>query len=72
MGGHVTHLDKTIIENAIKSRVTLLKLPAHTTDLLQPLDECCFTPLKLKWNERLIASEQKESTIVNLYVATGI
>lgn len=32
----------------------MLKLPAHTTEVLQPLDKCCFGPLKLKWNNALI------------------
>lgn len=54
MDGHVTHLDKGTIELAIKENITLLKLPAHTTDVLQPLDKCCFGPLKLKWNNALI------------------
>lgn len=54
MDGHVTHLDKSTIELAIRENITLLKLPAHTTDVLQPLDKCCFGPLKLKWNNALI------------------
>lgn len=54
LDGHLTHLDKHTIELAIKENVTLLKLPAHSTDLLQPLDRGCFGPLKLKWNEKLI------------------
>lgn len=54
MDGHVTHLDKGTIEFAIQQNITLLKLPAHTTDVLQPLDKCCFGPLKLAWNNALI------------------
>lgn len=54
LDGHVTHLDKSTIEMAVQENITLLKLPAHTTDLLQPLDRCCFGPLKFKWNEALI------------------
>lgn len=54
LDGHVSHLDKATIDLALQQNITLLKLPAHTTDLLQPLDKCCFGPLKLKWNKRLI------------------
>ncbi|KAJ8965095.1 hypothetical protein NQ314_004383 [Rhamnusium bicolor] len=43
--GHITHLDKSTIEMANKENITLLKLPAHTTDVLQPLDKGCFPHL---------------------------
>lgn len=52
--GHVTHLDPATIELALRENVTLLKLPAHTTDLLQPMDRSLFGPIKYKWNEKLI------------------
>lgn len=52
--GHLTHLDPVTIETAIKQNIIILKLPSHTTDLLQPLDKCCFKPLKLEWDKRLI------------------
>lgn len=52
--GHVTHLDPATIELAVRENVTLVKLPPHTTDILQPMDRSCFSPIKYKWNERLI------------------
>ena len=52
--GHLSHLDISIVEKAIKERVVIIKLPAHTTDLLQPLDKCVFRPLKCLWEKRLI------------------
>lgn len=52
--GHATHLDSTTIEKAIKENISIIKLPSHTTDLLQPLDKCCFKPLKQAWSKRLI------------------
>lgn len=52
--GHVTHLDPATIELAVRENVALLKLPPHTTDLLQPMDRSLFGPIKYKWNERLI------------------
>lgn len=54
LDGHISHLDKGTIELAIQQNITLIKLPPHTTDILQPLDKCCFGPLKLKWNNTLI------------------
>lgn len=31
--------------------MTILKLPPHVTDLLQPLDASCFGPLKKYWED---------------------
>ncbi|KAJ8891194.1 hypothetical protein PR048_010709 [Dryococelus australis] len=35
------------------------KLPPHTTDLLQALNKCCFSPLKAKWNTELLKWQNK-------------
>lgn len=37
--GHATHLSAETIQTAVESDVTILKLPAHTSQLLQPLDQ---------------------------------
>ena len=47
--GHLSHLNYTTIKLARETRVTILKLPPHTTDLLQPLDVAVFKSLKQKW-----------------------
>lgn len=49
--GHSTHINLKLIMKAREEHVTLLKLPPHTTDRLQPLDVCCFKPLKVKWDQ---------------------
>lgn len=54
LDGHISHLNTSTIRKAMEENIVLLKLPPHTTDLLQPLDKNCFGPLKLKWNEALI------------------
>jgi len=54
LDGHISHLNTSTIRKAMEENIVLLKLPPHTTDLLQPLDRNCFGPLKLKWNEALI------------------
>ena len=47
-------MDPVTIETAIKENIIIIKLPSHTTDLLQPLDKSCFRPLKLEWDKTLI------------------
>lgn len=51
--GHSTHISYRLISKAREEQVTLLKLPAHTSDRLQPLDVCCFRPLKSKWDKAI-------------------
>ena len=57
--GHSTHVNYKLIKKARDEQVTLLKLPSHTTDKLQPLDVCCFRPLKTQW-DKAIAKWTKE------------
>ena len=51
--GHMTHTSLNTMQLAIKEGISLVKLPAHCTDLLQPLDVCCFNPLKSYYEEEL-------------------
>ena len=53
LDGHLTHTSLDVILLAREEKITIVKLPAHTTDLLQPLDVTCFGPLKRKWQEKL-------------------
>lgn len=46
--GHLTHVSLNFIEKAIEERITIVKLPAHITGKLQPLDVCCFGPLNME------------------------
>ena len=47
--GHPSHLNYDTIKHAWINNVTTLKLPPHTTDLLQPVDVSVFKSLKDKW-----------------------
>ncbi|CAG4977347.1 unnamed protein product [Parnassius apollo] len=38
--GHGSHIDLNVVELAIRSNVTKLKLPPHTSHILQPLHSC--------------------------------
>ena len=51
--GHLSHISIPVVQRAIEENITLLKFPPHVTDLLQPLDKCCFGPLKQYWEKTL-------------------
>ena len=53
--GHLTHVTVDIILRAREENITIMKLPPHTTDLLQPLDVACFGLLKKLWEQKLNA-----------------
>ena len=53
--GRVTHISIHVIQRALTDNIHLLKFPPHMTDILQPLDKCCFGPLKRKWEDKLNA-----------------
>ena len=51
--GHLSHIWYGTLEMARAQKVTIIKLPAHTTDLLQPLDVSVFKSLKNHWGDIL-------------------
>jgi hypothetical protein len=60
MDGHRTHVSLETIKVARDNDITLLKLPSHTTHLLQPLDKSCFKPMKVVWDKK-VALFQREN-----------
>lgn len=58
--GHTSHMSVRIIEAAVANNITLVKLPSHLTDMLQPLDKCVFGPVKKLWEKHLIAFGKKQ------------
>lgn len=52
--GHVTHVDERVIALAAENGLTILKLPAHTSHLLQPLDLAVFKSFKSIWDKKLV------------------
>jgi hypothetical protein len=58
--GHKTHLSLPFIQLARANQVSVIKLPSHTTNRLQPLDVSCFKPLKTAWDKELVR-KQRES-----------
>lgn len=51
--GHLSHVSFELIQLAISHNVTILKLPPHTSHILQPLDVCVFRSLKSDWDKNL-------------------
>lgn len=51
--GHVSHISLKLIKKAKQNGIVILKLPPHTTHLLQPLDVAVFKSLKSKWDKDL-------------------
>ena len=47
--GHVSHIWYGTLELGRAQKVTIIKLPSHTTDHLQPLDLSVFKSLKDYW-----------------------
>ncbi|KAH1016019.1 hypothetical protein HUJ04_007306 [Dendroctonus ponderosae] len=59
LDGHSTHLTIRLIEIASQENVTILKLPPHTSYVLQPLDLSVFKPLKTCWDAKLVKWHRK-------------
>ena len=51
--GHLTHLSIATIDLAIQDNISLVKLPSHCTDVLQPLDVNFFSPFKGQYEKLL-------------------
>ncbi|XP_055638751.1 uncharacterized protein LOC129776875 [Toxorhynchites rutilus septentrionalis] len=52
--GHVSHVSLALIQKAIENNVVILKLPPHTSHLLQPMDLAVFKPLKQDYDKCVI------------------
>jgi hypothetical protein len=59
LDGHRSHVSLEAIYVARENGITLLKLPSHTTHLLQPLDKSCFRPLKVAWEKKVLAFQRE-------------
>lgn len=51
--GHASHCSLEVIKAARDNNVTILKLPPHTTHILQPLDVGIFKSMKVNWDKKL-------------------
>ena len=51
--GHLTQLSAATVKLALAGNISLVKLPAHCIDVLQPLDVSCFSRLKAHYEKFL-------------------
>ncbi|KAJ8888189.1 hypothetical protein PR048_007676 [Dryococelus australis] len=58
-GGHTTHVDNRVIYLAIENKIIIVKLPPHTSHLLQLLDLSTFKQLKEDWDAKLVAWQRQ-------------
>lgn len=61
--GHTSHVSPEVILCALENQIIILKLPPHTSHILQPLDVCCFRGLKAKWDQLLCAWQRDTGAI---------
>lgn len=47
--GHSSHISLSVVEAVRQENVVILKLPPHTSHVLQPMDLTVFKPLKLMY-----------------------
>lgn len=66
LDGHLSHTSLRTVDLAVKNNITILKLPPHCTDLLQPLDVACFAPLKSYYDSKLLEYTQSTGGRENL------
>ncbi|XP_037300056.1 uncharacterized protein LOC119190892 [Manduca sexta] len=52
--GHSTHVNSKVVSLAAANGITILKLPAHTSHLLQPLDLAVFRSFKSIWDQKIV------------------
>ena len=52
--GHASHITLPLIKLALSNKVTVLRLPSHTTHYLQPLDVGVYGPVKTAWEKILV------------------
>lgn len=52
--GHNSHITLNLVKVAMANKITLMRLPSHLTDKLQPLDKCVFGPVKNCWEKLLV------------------
>jgi hypothetical protein len=53
LDGHESHLNQDFKDYCLVRKILTLCMPAHSSHILQPLDVVCFSPLKLKYSQRV-------------------
>jgi hypothetical protein len=58
LDGHKSHVSHLFEEIAERNKIILCTLPAHTSDVLQPLDLAAFSPLTTRYETELYELQQ--------------
>jgi len=66
LDGHTSHTSYEVIKAARDNNVELIRLPSHSTHMLQPLDLSVFGPLKTYWSTLVKNFEEKKKRKVSL------
>ncbi|RYN73803.1 hypothetical protein AA0119_g13609, partial [Alternaria tenuissima] len=53
LDGHSSHATPEFDQYCTENKIITLCMPAHTSHLLQPLDVCCFSPLKRAYGHEI-------------------
>jgi len=53
LDGHESHQSQDFKDYCLEHKILTLCMPAHSSHILQPLDVVCFSPLKLKYSQRI-------------------
>ncbi|XP_039287325.1 uncharacterized protein LOC120351997 [Nilaparvata lugens] len=59
--GHATHISLNLVLKAKSEGVTILKLPPHSSHLLQPLDLTVFKSVKTRYDEKLVKWQRQHN-----------
>lgn len=61
--GHTTHIDDRVITSAIENDITIIKLPPHSSHILQPMDLAVFKSLKSAWDQKLTRHQRHQQGV---------
>ena len=53
LDGYESHLNQDFKDYCLEQKILTLCMPPHSSHILQPLDVVCFSPLKLKYSQRV-------------------
>jgi hypothetical protein len=65
LDGHESHLNQDFKDYCLENKILTLCMPPHSSHILQPLDVVCFSPLKLKYSQRVRALASKRVFHIN-------
>jgi hypothetical protein len=65
LDGHESHLNQDFKDYCLENKITTVCMPARSSHILQPLDVVCFSPLKLKYSQRILDLARRRVFYIN-------